>query len=119
MTLADLHYAAAVRESGRVLAYDSIECLARARRKARGTVSDGIWIADFGTGALHPQSAMTVVRADYPSPMGGGFAAFADPAQARSEAEARAASPAPADAERRLSRRVGRCVVSSSSPPGP
>jgi len=89
MTLGDLHYAAAMREGDRVLIYDSIECLARARRKAGGTVSDRIWMADFETVELHPQSAMTVVQAGYPSPMGGGFAAFADPAQARSEAAAK------------------------------
>jgi copper chaperone NosL len=89
MIVKDPHYAAAVRDGARVLAYDAIECLVRARRQAGGSVSDAIWIADVDTGALHPQSAVTVVQGGYPSPMGGGFAAFSDPARARAEAEAR------------------------------
>lgn len=89
MTVRDPHYAAAAREGGATQVYDSIECLARARRQTGGTVSDAIWLPDFQTGDLHPQSHMTVVLADFPSPMGGGVAVFTDSVRARAEAEAR------------------------------
>jgi hypothetical protein len=89
MIVKDPHYAGAAREEGRVLAYDAIECLVRARRQAGGTVSDAIWVADHTTGVLHPQSAVTIVQGGYPSPMGGGFAAFLDPERGRAEAASR------------------------------
>jgi nitrous oxide reductase accessory protein NosL len=89
MTVTDARFAALAEEGGTLHTYDSIECLLRARRMSGAGLSGAIWLTDFDTRTLHPQSGVTVVRADYPSPMSAGYAAFADTAKARSEALAR------------------------------
>ena len=92
MKVADAGYAAAARlPDGQTLAYDAIECLVRDLRVRRGDGAPaGIWLPDFASGGeLKPAADMTVVLADYPSPMGGGYAAFADPAVAAAEAASR------------------------------
>jgi nitrous oxide reductase accessory protein NosL len=80
MEARDLRWSAARRMDDRVRVYDSIECALRdesdAAASARETV---LYLADFETSALHRSDSLWVVRADIPSPMGGGFAAFLDP----------------------------------------
>jgi copper chaperone NosL len=89
MKVEDGRFTAALRDGNGVQVFDSIECAARAVRKRGGESGGEVWLADFDTGVLHREADMTVVLADYPSPMGGGFAAFADPVHASSEAAAR------------------------------
>ncbi|MFH2052062.1 MAG: hypothetical protein ABIK96_06305 [bacterium] len=92
MAVADPRYAAAIRTpEGEIAAYDAIECAVRDLRTRTGARAPAeIWLPDLPTGALHQAAGMTVVLADYPSPMGGGYAAFADPSVAAAEAERRA-----------------------------
>lgn len=89
MTLKDSRFIAVIAEPKPERAYDSIECLVRVMRASGETVSDAIWIADFDARTLRRQSELTLVHADFPSPMGGGYAAFAGRDHARAEAEAR------------------------------
>jgi hypothetical protein len=89
MTVRDLQYAAAVRESGTVRAFDAIECLLRDLRSRGGTVPADTWLADFSSKTLHRAATMTVVAAGYPSPMGGGYAAYQDGAEAQAAAASR------------------------------
>ena len=72
MAIQDLRYAA-TRPAGRAWrAYDSIECLLR-----EAATAGAAWLPDYDSGTLHPADSMWVVRGDLPSPMGGGFVAFA------------------------------------------
>jgi hypothetical protein len=78
METRDLRWAAARRAGRHVRVYDSIECAlsdAAAPGAGRGSA---LYLADFATAALHRSDSLWVVRADIPSPMGGGFAAFLD-----------------------------------------
>lgn len=80
MPVNDPGFAAASRNSlGEVEWYDSIECLiTRLRRSGRGGDLE-VWLADRASpGALYDAKVMTVVLANYPSPMGKGYAAFHD-----------------------------------------
>ncbi|MBE0566858.1 MAG: hypothetical protein IH621_12910, partial [Krumholzibacteria bacterium] len=72
MAVADPRFAAAIRTTGGgVEAYDAIECLVRDLRTRTGERAPvETWLANLPTGALHPAEAMTVVLADFPSPMG-------------------------------------------------
>ncbi len=88
MTVQDARFAAVVKDGSTVHTYDSIECLLKHRRTAGDASAAGIWIMDFDTQTLQPASSVTIVKGDFPSPMGGGYAAFADAAQARAQAEA-------------------------------
>ena len=76
MAIEDLRFACEARGTSGWRQYDSIECL----------VSDGphgrIWLADYDTRTLAPAESLWVVRGDFPSPMGGGLAAFRDRAAA-------------------------------------
>ncbi|MGD9547489.1 MAG: hypothetical protein AB7V45_08050 [Candidatus Krumholzibacteriia bacterium] len=92
MAVADPRYAAAIRTpEGGIAAYDAIECAVRDLRTRTGARAPAeIWLSDMPTAALRPASGMTVVLADFPSPMGGGYAAFADPSVAAAETERRA-----------------------------
>jgi len=56
-----------------VKAYDSIECLL-----AEDAAGDRFWLSDYDTQTLHAADSMWVVRGSFPSPMGGGYAAFLD-----------------------------------------
>lgn len=92
MTVDDAKYAAAIRTGdGAVLTYDAIECLVRDLRTRRGADAPAeVWLPDFAAaGELHHADEMTVVRAGFPSPMGGGYAAFADADVAAREAATR------------------------------
>jgi len=72
-------------------AFDSIECLLPwIRRHGASIESLRVWLPDYAEGGkLHRAESMTLVRADYASPMGGGYAAFKDAALAEKEAGAR------------------------------
>jgi len=84
MLIADLRFACEAERGGRLRVYDSIECLLRA-----GPPPERAWLADYDTRALHFADSVWVVKADIPSPMGGGYAAFLDPAAAAEIAAAR------------------------------
>ena len=73
MAVAERRFACARQEGRAVHAYDSIECLL-----TEDGDDEGDWLSDYDTRTLHPADSMWVVRGSFPSPMGGGFAAFAD-----------------------------------------
>ncbi len=73
MDVADLRFACERRVGGRWRTYDAIECLLR---DAGGAPGAEAWLSDYDTRTLHPADSMWVVRGEFPSPMGGGFAAF-------------------------------------------
>ncbi len=100
MAVADPAFAAAARlDDGQVLAYDAIECLVRDLRSRSGAdAPTAIWVADLPSKTLRPAASMTVVLANFPSPMGGGYAAFADAGLAASEAEKRGGVAGPLEA---------------------
>lgn len=77
MRIQDLRYACEGERDGAYRVYDSIECLLRADPPPARA-----WLADYDTKALHAADSVWVVRADIPSPMGGGYAAFLDRAAA-------------------------------------
>lgn len=77
MRIEDLRYACEDERKGAYRVYDSIECLLRADPPATRA-----WLADWDTRTLHPADSLWVVKADIPSPMGGGYAAFLDRAAA-------------------------------------
>ena len=77
MRIQDLRYACEGERDGAYHVYDSIECLLRAQPP-----SARAWLADYDTQALHAADSLWVVRAEIPSPMGGGYAAFLDRAAA-------------------------------------
>jgi nitrous oxide reductase accessory protein NosL len=82
MSIEDLRYACEQERDGAWRAYDAIECMARARDAAARA-----WLADYDSRTLVAADSAWVVRAEIPSPMGGGYAAFRD----RGAAEAIAA----------------------------
>ena len=88
MTVNDARFAVLAEDGSTQHVYDSIECFLKGRRESGETSTSGIWIMDFDTQTLHPGAAVTIVKGDFPSPMGGGYAAFADASQARAQAEA-------------------------------
>ncbi len=69
MSIGDLRFACErqVGESWHV--YDSIECLVREE-------GGPAFLADYDTRTLHTADSMWVVHGSFPSPMGGGLAAF-------------------------------------------
>jgi len=83
MSISDLGFACERQVARGWKQYDSIECLLRD--------ADGhAWLADYDTHTLHDADSMWVVRGSFPSPMGGGYAAFmsrrsADDIAARTE----------------------------------
>ncbi len=84
MDVENLRFACELRTRGAWRVYDSIECLladARADRDARA------WLADYDSRTLHAADSLWIVKGSFPSPMGGGYAAFLD----RGAAEAVAA----------------------------
>ena len=78
---ADLRFAASREVEGRWRAYDAIECLLTDRARRPGGPA---WLSDYTTKALRPEKELWVLRGDFPSPMGGGLAAFATRAEAES-----------------------------------
>jgi len=69
MSIGDLRFGCE-RESGGWLQYDSIECLLADRK------TGPVWLADYDSQALAPPESLWIVKGDFPSPMGGGLAAF-------------------------------------------
>ncbi len=79
MAAEDLHFACELKTTRGWRVYDAIECLlkdARAERSARA------WLADYDSRALHAADSLWIVKGSFPTPMGGGYAAFADRATA-------------------------------------
>ena len=75
MTAGDRRFACERETAKGWRVYDSIECLIR-------DGADRAWLADYDTKSLHAAESLWVVKGSFPSPMGGGFAAFADRATA-------------------------------------
>ena len=84
MRIGDLRFACEDRYGKVFRTYDSIECLLRA-----DPAGERVWLVDYDTKALHAADSVWVVRADIPTPMGGGYAAFLDRAAADGIAGAR------------------------------
>ena len=85
MGIEDLKFATTREVATKWRAYDSIECLIADRARLEGGPA---WLTDYETKRLLPESAAWVLHGDFPSPMGGGLAAFADRAAAESLAVA-------------------------------
>jgi nitrous oxide reductase accessory protein NosL len=73
MEIADLRFATARRVERGWRRFDSIECLVRDRGTGPGGAA---WLTDYDGIVLHPEDSVWVVRGSFPSPMGGGLAAF-------------------------------------------
>lgn len=69
----DLRFACERTDGRRWHVYDSIECLLADR--ARGSETSA-WLADYDRQTLHRADSLWVVRGEFTSPMGGGYAAF-------------------------------------------
>ena len=78
MNISDARFACVRGVRGHWRSYDSIECLLRDLAGTAGAA----WLADYDTRALHPADSIWVVKGEFPSPMGGGYAAFASRAAA-------------------------------------
>lgn len=85
MGIEDLKFASTREAGGAWHAYDSIECLVADRTRVPGGPA---WVADYETKTLLPEAAAWILHGDFPSPMGGGLAAFADRPAAESLAVA-------------------------------
>jgi hypothetical protein len=96
MEVRDLRFACERDAGKRWRVYDSIECLIRDAAAAPaapvagaiGPRPDAVWLSDYDHQALHASDSLWVVRGEFASPMGGGFAAFLDLAAADSIAAA-------------------------------
>lgn len=86
MTISDLRFASVMRAEGRWKSYDAIECVLREPGAAAGVPAGDVWLSDYDSKTLHPADSMWVVKGEFPSPMGGGFAAFSDRAAAEAVA---------------------------------
>jgi hypothetical protein len=82
MEVQDLRFACERHGAGTWRVYDAIECLIRDANVAPGGtggapgIAGNAWLADYDRQTLHPADSLWVVRGSFPSPMGGGFAAF-------------------------------------------
>jgi nitrous oxide reductase accessory protein NosL len=79
MAVRDKHFATERRVENRWRVYDSIECLIKDAAAIPGGDS---YLADYDTAKLHPADSLWIVKGDFSSPMGGGLAAFLNPATA-------------------------------------
>uniref|UniRef100_A0A832I023 Nitrous oxide reductase accessory protein NosL n=1 Tax=Eiseniibacteriota bacterium TaxID=2212470 RepID=A0A832I023_UNCEI len=79
MRIEDLAFASERQLGGAWLPYESIECLIADMGKRPGGTA---YVPDHDTKTLHAATDMWIVKGNFPSPMGGGFAAFADRAAA-------------------------------------
>lgn len=86
MNADDLGFASLLRTPEGDKVFDAIECAVRHVRLHPG---GNVWLPDLPSGVLQPADSMRVVKANYPSPMGGGYAAFLDHDLAGREAAAR------------------------------
>jgi nitrous oxide reductase accessory protein NosL len=75
MEVRDLRFACARASARGTRVYDSIECLLR-DGVPDGDAATRLYLTDYDAAALHAADSMWVVRGSFPSPMGGGFAAF-------------------------------------------
>ncbi len=90
MTVDDPRYAAFEKLSdGSIRPFDSIECLIMSLRLQTLDPTIEIWLADTSDGTFHVTDSMTIVQANFPSPMGKGYAAFQDAERAAQEASER------------------------------
>jgi len=78
MEVHDLRFACERLRGGASRVYDSIECLLQDRPSGR----DRVYLPDYDSRALFTAESLWVVRGRFPTPMGGGFAAFASRAAA-------------------------------------
>jgi hypothetical protein len=72
MEVGDLGFACELARKDSVHVYDSIECLLR----DHPATGDRVYLADYDTRALHPADSLWIVKGSFPTPMGGGLAAF-------------------------------------------
>lgn len=79
MTIRDLHFACEREVDGKYRAYDAIECLVKDARTRPG---GAVYLPDYDSGVLASADSMWVVNGNFPTPMGGGLAAFRDRAAA-------------------------------------
>ena len=89
MEVRNLRFACERSEGRRWRVYDAIECLIRdvdalPAAIATAPLSGTLWLSDYDGQALHAADSLWVVRGEFASPMGGGFAAFLDLAAADS-----------------------------------
>lgn len=86
MAVHEIRFAGVLRGGDGDRQYDSIECLVKdaGDRRASGA---GVYLADYDRGDLHAAESLWVVKGDFPTPMGGGLAAFASVESAREVAE--------------------------------
>ena len=78
MAIVEMRFACETQRKGQWRTFDSIECLLDDRK-----AGEPAWLTDYDTRTLHAADSMWVVHGSFPSPMGGGYAAFLDPASAR------------------------------------
>lgn len=76
MEVREVRFAGLLRGPGGDRQYDSIECLVKDAGD-RGPSGAGVYLADYDRGDLHAAGSLWVVKGDFPTPMGGGLAAFA------------------------------------------
>lgn len=79
MAVREVRFAALLRGESGDRQYDSIECLVQ-DAASRGSE---VFLADYDQGALHAAESVWVVKGDFPTPMGGGLAAFVSLESAR------------------------------------
>ena len=91
MEIHDARFACERRLAGRWRVYDSIECLLRDTGESPGGAA---WLADYDGRSLHAADSMWIAQGEFPSPMGGGYAAFLDSAAAGDVAGASSGSVA-------------------------
>jgi hypothetical protein len=74
MGVEDLRFGCERNVGGKFRVYDSIECLLQEAGPIVATA--GVYLADYDHGTLHPADSLWIVKGNFPTPMGGGFAAF-------------------------------------------
>ena len=75
MTIQDPKFACERVGPRSVRQYDSIECLLRA---GAPVASETVFLSEYDEATLRASDSLWVVHGDFPSPMSGGLAAFAD-----------------------------------------
>jgi len=80
MNIRDTHFACVRGSHGHYRQYDSIECLLR---EGPARAGESIFLPDYDLKQLWLADSVWVVQGSFPTPMGGGFAAFAAERSAR------------------------------------
>jgi nitrous oxide reductase accessory protein NosL len=80
MAIQETHFACVRGSDGHYRQFDSIECLLRDGPARSG---ESIYLQDYDEGRLCLADTVWVVQGSFPTPMGGGLAAFAAEASAR------------------------------------